>query len=366
MTIARAAAPLLVVWTVAVAASCHDARAADPNPGVGPSESPPAAATAQASPTAHAEGTLAEGSSEVPTAPLEGSSAAPAEVTTNAADGSGSDSRWPQPTPCPAAPDGFSCVPGGPFTRGMNLGDDSHECGQPDMFPENPATHPAQVVWVQTFFMQQREVTNAQYEACVAADVCDQAGPQYVDFDADEQAITGVNWFHAQQYCGWIGGRLPTEAEWELAARGHDGDTHPWGNETSDCERAIIMDASGRSCGRQKRGNRPEAGRISEVGARPANRFGLYDMMGNAEEWVADWWSESYEACGDACLGVDPLGPCGGALECEGHNRRVVRGGSWYWDAGHATGYHRRRHFPDNSAFHHFGFRCAVPLPPSP
>lgn len=272
------------------------------------------------------------------------------------------DSAWPRPADCGTPPDGMACIPGGAFTRGVPEGDDDHRCAQPDMFPDNPATYPAQEVWVQTFYMKVTEVTNAEYEACVEAGACDEAGPQYMDFSADQQAITGVNWYHAAQYCAWAGGRLPTEAEWELAARGHDGETHPWGNAESDCELAIIYDESGRSCGRQKRGSRPEAGRVNEVAARPAGRFGLHDMMGNAEEWVADWWSESYAACGADCQGINPTGPCQGAEECEGYNRRVVRGGSWYWDAGHATGYHRRRHFPDNRAFHHFGFRCAASL----
>ena len=71
--------------------------------------------------------------------------------------------------------------------------------------------------------------------------------------------------------------------------------------------------------------------------------------------------TRSYEDCGEACLGVDPKGPCGGALTCEGRDRRVVKGGSWYWDASHVVGYHRRPHIPANDTiFHHFGFRCAA------
>jgi formylglycine-generating enzyme required for sulfatase activity len=85
-------------------------------------------------------------------------------------------------------------------------------------------------------------------------------------------------------------------------------------------------------------------------------------MMGNAWEWVYDWASESYEACGEACAGVDPKGPCDGVEPCDGHEERVVRGGSWYWPADHATGAYRRTHFPINEIknFHHFGFRCAA------
>jgi formylglycine-generating enzyme required for sulfatase activity len=214
-------------------------------------------------------------------------------------------------------------------------------------------------VWVDTFRMDRTEVTHARWNGCRQAGACPEAGPRYIDFSAPRQPITGVSWFDAQAYCAWAGGRLPTEAEWELAARGHDGDLQPWGSAPADCTRAVIMDRTGRACGVPKRGNSPETGRIHEVGSRPVGRFGLYDMVGNAEEWVADWWSVDWATCGEDCAGRNPLGPCGGASPCPGHPRRVVRGGSWYWDAGHATGYHRRRHFPNNEGFHHFGFRCA-------
>jgi sulfatase modifying factor 1 len=355
---------LLSVLTTALPACRMAAPSQAQSPPVNPAEASAATTGLQV-----AEGSTtpaADSPNNVPTtASADGSSAAPTAA--------GSAAPAVEPTPggpgadrvaeaCEAAPPGTSCVPGGPFIRGVDV--DDHACNQPDMFPEAPGTGPAMTIWLDTFYMDTHEVTNAGYEACVAARACEDAGPAYVDFDADEQAITGISWFHAVAYCEWRGMHLPTEAEWEKAARGPDADTHPWGNAPSTCENAILMDASGRSCGRQKRGNRPEAGRVNEVGARPAGRYGLYDMMGNAEEWVADWWSADYAACGDACAGANPRGPCDGALECDGHTRRVVRGGSWYWEAGHSTGYHRRRHFPANAQpnFHHFGFRCAASM----
>lgn len=264
--------------------------------------------------------------------------------------------------PCVAAPEGMACVPGSAFIMGVDT--DDHVCDQPGNNHDSaPTTTPAHRVEVSTFFMDLTEVTNEAYRACVEARDCPRDGPRYRDFSAPTQAITGVSWFSARAFCQAQGKRLPTEAEWELAARGPNGETHPWGNAESDCTLAIIKDGTGRSCGRTQRSSHPASGRVNEVAARPAGRYGLFDMMGNAEEWVADWWSPTYAACGEACQGRDPRGPCGGADECPGHNRRVVRGGSWYWPASHATGYHRRRHMPDNRLIHHFGFRCAQDLP---
>jgi formylglycine-generating enzyme required for sulfatase activity len=206
------------------------------------------------------------------------------------------------------------------------------------------------------------EVTYEEYGACVAAGDCDPSGPKYTDFDRPRQPINGVSWFDARKYCQAHGKRLPTEAEWEKAARGPDGELHPWGSEPATCERAIIMDARGRSCGVKKTGESPEKGRPWEVGSRPAYRYGLRDMSGNSWEWVADWYSQNWDQCGKGCQGVNPLGPCGGRDECRGHIHRVVRGGSWYWPAKYATGAWRRFHVPHNRPFHHFGFRCVREL----
>ena len=228
---------------------------------------------------------------------------------------------------------------------------------------KTPDTRPASKVWVQTFFMDRTEVTNGAYRECVAAEKCRRAGPAYKDFGGTLQPITGVSWFDAVEYCDFRGKHLPTEAEWEKAARGPSGDTHPWGSSPASCELAVIKDHRGRSCGQKKRrGSRPATGRVLEVGSRPAGRYGLFDMVGNAEEWVFDWYTSSYAACASACEGANPRGPCGGAEKCRGHRYRVVRGGSWYWPASHATAYHRRPHYPDNGRkrFHHFGFRCAA------
>lgn len=265
-----------------------------------------------------------------------------------------------QAAECAAAPEGMACVPGGYFVRGID--EDRHACdqvGQPE--DGRSSSTPSARVWVDTFLMDLTEVTAGAYRRCVAAGKCPDQGPIYADFKGPKQPITGVDWFGARDYCAFVGKRLPTEAEWERAARGSAGQLNPWGDEPPDCSRSVVMNDEGRSCGEKKRrGKSPETGRVLDVGSRPAGRYGLVDMSGNAEEWVADWWTPSWDACGEACSGENPKGPCGGADDCPGHEHRSVRGGSWYWPAEHATGYHRRRHQPDNKpVFHHFGFRCA-------
>ena len=257
------------------------------------------------------------------------------------------DAPKPPPVaPCDRKLKRMGCVPGGPFVRGHDSKDAN--------------ARPAMTVWVQTFYMDKYEVTNAEYKACVKAGKCDKAGPRYQGYHGKDQPVTGVSWFDAVKYCKAQGKHLPTEAEWEKAARGADGELNPWGDAPATCERAIIEDARGRSCGVKKPGIKPEAGRIAKIGTRPAGRYGLFDMVGNAEEWTADWASESWAACGDACKGVNPKGPCDGKLKCKGHSKRVLRGGSWYWPASHATGIHRRANSPTNRPYHHFGFRCAA------
>ncbi len=249
--------------------------------------------------------------------------------------------------PCRTAlPAGLACVPGGPFLRGSDDG------------PDN--TRPRATVWLQTFYMDTHEVTHAEYKACEARGACASAGPRYDDYDRPRQPIVGVSWHDAAAYCVALGKHLPSEAQWEKAARGPDGALYPWGDEKATCARAVIKEKRRRSCGVAKLGERPDKGRTFEVGARPAGVYGLYDMSGNAWEWVADWASESYARCGAACEGVDPLGPCGGASPCKRHHERVVRGGSWYWEAEYATAIHRRPHVPSNRPYHHYGFRCAA------
>jgi sulfatase modifying factor 1 len=265
-------------------------------------------------------------------------------------------SSEPAVVPCAATPPpGMSCIPGGPFLRGATDAQGTAKDGN---------ARPQSSVWLQTFYMDQYEVTFAEYGECIAAKKCKKAGPSYPDFDAPKQPIAGISWFDARDFCAWRGKRLPTEAQWEKAARGTDGRIYPWGDEPATCERAIYKDARGRSCGvPQNSKNHKHVGRPEPVGSRPATQYGLFDMAGNGWEWTADWSSPSWKACGAACAGVDPQGPCAGKPTCATSKRKIVRGGSWYWPAERMTTFHRRPHEPANAPiFHHFGFRCAATL----
>ncbi|MBW2457461.1 MAG: SUMF1/EgtB/PvdO family nonheme iron enzyme [Deltaproteobacteria bacterium] len=250
-------------------------------------------------------------------------------------------------------------IPGGTFVRGVD--GDAPRCtqhGQPADLKS--AAVPARTVHVDSFLLDRHEVSNQAYASCADAGQCRPAGALYPGFREPTQPVTGVSWHDALRFCQVQGKRLPTEAEWEKATRGPDGESHPWGDAPASCERAIVRNSAGRGCGQRVPGVSGDVGRIAEVGSRPAGRYGLYDMVGNAGEWVADWWTASYRVCGADCGGANPRGPCAGAYPCPGHGFKVVRGGSWYWSADHATGFHRRRHTPSNAPFHHFGFRCAA------
>jgi formylglycine-generating enzyme len=255
----------------------------------------------------------------------------------------------PKVIPCGKVPEGMACIPGGPYLRGSNAGP--------------PHARPEMTVFQQTFYMDLYEVTYSAFMDCVKKGKCRKAGPNYKDFNNPRQPINGINWYDAVNYCKVMGKHLPTESEWEKAARSTDGRKYSWGNEPPSCERMVYKNHKGRSCGIPQKSKHPEKGRPEVVGSKPPGAYGLYDMSGNSWEWVYDWYTKSYEKCGEACKGPDPKGPCDGREKCpEAMRRKVVRGGSWYWDADHATTYYRRSHTPENHPFHHFGFRCAASI----
>lgn len=241
----------------------------------------------------------------------------------------------------------MSCIPGGRAWRGTDDGPDNAK--------------PRTEVWLQTYWMDKFEVTIAEFRACQKRGACPKGGPFYPDFSRPHQPIVGMSWIAARAYCLAHGKQLPTEAQWEAAARGPEGAAFPWGDEPATCRRAVIRDKRGRSCGTpMARSSEPYKGRTFVVGSRPAGAYGLFDMAGNAWEYVADWYAPDLATCGTACAGIDPRGPCDGAEQCPGHPDKMVKGGSWYWSAELAAGWVRRPQPPNNSPFHHYGFRCAA------
>ncbi|MEE2757908.1 MAG: SUMF1/EgtB/PvdO family nonheme iron enzyme [Myxococcota bacterium] len=265
----------------------------------------------------------------------------------------------------PVSVAGMSCIPGGTFIRGSEA-DRTCMQGEVRRIPAKKPNHrPVSTITLKTFYMDQTEVTYAAYQACVKTGACRRRRPAYNDYSRPQQPMVGLTWYEAHNYCKAMGKHLPTEAEWEKAARGDTGELYPWGNQPADCKRAVIKDKKGRSCGVRKKAPSPHKGRTLVVKSRPAGRYGLYDMIGNAEEWTADWYSKDWATCGESCGGHDPKGPCGDqepSKKCAGYTKKVVRGGSWYWPENCATSWTRRPHFPRNKPYHHFGFRCSASL----
>ena len=243
--------------------------------------------------------------------------------------------------PCPTElPEGMACVPGGAFVRG----DDG-----------DPHASPAESISVSTFLLDVHEVTNEEWNACVAAGECRRL-TRFQGYLGDRQPAVSMRWDEAQAFCARRGARLPTEAEFERAASGPDDTRYPWGDEPgASCDNAIVMTREGRGCG---------TGVTWPVMSRPAFAYGLHDMAGNVWEWTNDAYAPCYQgcdhACGAACSGRDPRGPCGGAAECpEARGLRVVRGGSWWHRIDRAVVWARRGVPAANPNPHRFGFRCA-------
>lgn len=264
---------------------------------------------------------------------------------------------------CPSdIPSGMACIPGGSYLLGSHETDWHTESYDLSSFAEHR-------VELSAFLLDTHEVTNEQYQACVAAGQCEPQFANYPHLREPAMPQLKVSWYQAQIYCRALGKRLPTEAEFEAASRGPDGDTYPWGNAPATCEYAVIKDETGRGCkGHPAPGwhetpeNFRETGSTWDVGSKGPYRYGLYDMSGNAQEWVSDWFAPTLEACGSYCLGRDPGGPCDGADHCPGFTMKLVKGGSWYWGPVAARAAARRPHYPENRPVHHFGFRCAKSL----
>jgi len=223
-------------------------------------------------------------------------------------------------------------IPAGEFQMGCT--DDLGGCMEGGM------DLPAHAVVLSAFEMDKTEVTQAAYAKCVAAGACNRPnGKSYVPASKPTFPVAEVSWDQAAKYCAWVGKRLPTEAEWEKAARGTDARMYPWGDAPPTCAIATFE-----GCGD---GPRP-------VGSTPAGAspYGALDLAGNVQEWVADLFSSSYYADGPE---RDPGGPVRGD---SGHS---VRGGGYTYDAWHLRS--AVRLWDPGAPADDLGFRCARTLP---
>lgn len=196
---------------------------------------------------------------------------------------------------------------------------------------------PAHTVYLDAFYIDKYEVTNAFYKACVDGGGC--VAPDQSPFDDDnyghpnsgDYPMRLANWYIAKAYCEWRGACLPTEAEWEKAARGTDGRTYPWG-QVKDCSRGNFENCQ----------DGPTKVGAYESGKSP---YGVYDMAGNVQEWVADWYSADYYSPSS-----NPQGPASGV-------ERVLKSSHWVMREHGSAG--RSWFEPDFVGKGTFGFRCA-------
>jgi len=228
-------------------------------------------------------------------------------------------------------------VPAGEFLMGSNFGGNEEQ-------PEHTVT-------LSSYYIDTYEVTNARYAQCVSEGACDSpdqfnsatrpsyyGNPEFADFP-----VLMVTWNKAQDYCSWRNASLPTEAQWEKAARGTDFRIFPWPGEEADCSLANFWN------------NEPSCQRDTiTVGSYPTgvSPFGLFDMAGNVWEWVADFFNPNYYASSPA---ENPTGPGEG-------DYRVVRGGSFSGGMGQIRVTTRGRNLPGNG-YNYVGFRCVKPAP---
>lgn len=231
--------------------------------------------------------------------------------------------------------DGASMVliPAGEFQMGSDLGESDEK--------------PVRVVYLDAFYMDVYEVTNAQYKKFM--DATGHRVPRNWNepsYSAPDQPVVGISWYDAKAYCEWAGKRLPTEAEWEKAARGGlAGKKYPWGDSVTHDD-ANYKGTGGRDIWVY----------TSPVGSFAPNGYGLYDMAGNVWEWCADWYSANYYA---NSTGRNPTGPDSGSTP-------VLRGGGW--DRFHSPEFLRvaRRNYrlmPTLTPIY-IGCRCAEDVKP--
>jgi len=241
-------------------------------------------------------------------------------------------------------------IPAGEFTMGLTdaqinfLLANCSECKASGFAPSKPA----HTVYLDSYWIYQTEVTNSQYALCEQAGACFPPlqsnssthasyydNPRYADYP-----VVFVDWSAAKSYCQWAGGLLPSEAQWEKAARGTDARLYPWGD--------IFPSAQYANVGKS-------VGDTTQAGAYPAGAspYGVLDMAGNVYEWVQDWYAADYYSRSPYQNPQGPDGPSGN------EPTRVIRGGNWFWNGAYATaGYHD--YWEPFQTSNDVGFRCVV------
>jgi formylglycine-generating enzyme required for sulfatase activity len=223
-------------------------------------------------------------------------------------------------------------IPAGKFRMGSQ---DNNKDAYDDEKPQHE-------VYLDGFWIDLTPITNATYRNAVEAGACTKPNDTtyYGNQKYANHPVVNVDWHQAQAYSKWVGGRLPSEAEWEKAARGTDGRTYPWG-EGIDCKRANYK---GKLFNQVCKGETTAVGEYLE-GASP---YGVLDMAGNVWEWVNDWYAEDYYQNSPV---KNPSGP-------ENGQSRGLRGGSWFNDSWSLRTAYRDSDIPE-FLDDNVGFRCA-------
>jgi len=222
--------------------------------------------------------------------------------------------------------------------------------GSPDGFGKD-FEHPQHEVSVEGFKILKTEVTVSQYAKCLEAGVCSEPSTLSNSYNwtmpnRDDFPINGVDWYQASTFSKWVGGRLPSEAEWEYAARSGGRDIlYPWGNEQATCDYAVIDDGVD-GCGTEL---------SAEVCSRPMGNSaqGLCDMAGNLWEWVEDDFHKSYDGA-----------PSNGEAWIDNPRwyQRILRGGAYRYDADRCRNAYRMS-FVDSIGDNIIGFRVVMSQP---
>jgi formylglycine-generating enzyme required for sulfatase activity len=243
------------------------------------------------------------------------------------------EARRPTPTPAQTlrASEDMVWIPGGTFRMGSNEYDDEK---------------PVHTLTVSGFWISKYEITVGQYKKFVRA-TGHRALPDWVSkfSPTDNHPVVGVSWNNAVAYCKWAGMRLPTEAEWEYAARGGlKGKKYPWGDRISHD-----------NANYDEPGVRDRWKYTAPVGSFSPNGYGLHDMVGNVWEWCADWYDSGYYVKSPE---NNPTGPVKGTY-------RVLRGGSWGGNPSYLRCANRYYYTPTFRYFDYlgFGFRCVRSSP---